>query len=85
MPAKRTPTAQSDPALGAVVINYGSGDQDITVPVRGIYIGTAGNLKVDMSDGTTVTFASLAAGQVYPFSITKIYQTGSTAAGHVLT
>lgn len=67
-----------------MVIDYSGGDQDVTVPARAVYVGTAGNLKVDMSDGTTVTFANLAAGQVYPFAVTKVYQTGSSVAGHIL-
>jgi hypothetical protein len=39
-----------------------------------------------MADGSTtaVTFSNLAAGVVYPICVTKIYQTGSTAAGLVL-
>jgi len=83
--AKKTPTAQSDPALGAVAISYGSGDQTLTVAARGLHIDTDGALKVDMSNGTTVTFATLKAGSFYPYSVTKIYQTGSSATGFVLT
>lgn len=76
---------RSDPAQGAVAIDYGSGNQTLATESRGVYIGTAGHLKVDMADGTTaVTFSNLAAGTVYPFAITKIYQSGSTAAGVVL-
>jgi hypothetical protein len=76
---------RSDPAVGAVAINYGSGDQTLPTQSRAIYIGTAGTLKVDMADGSTVTFSNLAAGTIYPIAITKIYQTGSTtAAGLVL-
>lgn len=76
---------RSDPAQGAVAIDYSGGDQVLATESRGIYIDTAGNLKVDMADGTTVTFENLAAGTIYPIAITKIYQTGSTtAAGLVL-
>lgn len=82
----RTPREQSDPAVGAVAIDYSGGDQEFNVPVRALYIDTAGNLKVDMANGTTVTFENLAAGTIYPIAITKIYQTGSTtAAGLALT
>lgn len=80
----RAPATQSDPAIGAAAIDYSGGDQTFTKRVRGIYIATAGALKVDMADGTTVTFSSLAAGTVYPFCITKIYQTGSSAAAGVV-
>lgn len=75
----------SDPATGAVAINYAGGNQTLATCSRGVYIGTAGHLKVDMVDGQTeITFSNLAAGQIYPFAITKIYQVGSTAAGVVL-
>lgn len=84
MSARRTPAYQSDPVLGAVAISYGGGNQSFTVQVRGFHIDTAGALKVDMANGETVTFATLTAGVYYPYAITKIYQTGSTAAGFVL-
>lgn len=72
-------------AVGAAAISYGGGDQEFTRAIRGVYIDTAGHLKVDMLDGTSgVTFSNLAAGAVYSIAITKIYQTGSTAAGLVL-
>jgi hypothetical protein len=79
------PQQQNDPAVGAIPINYSGGDQALTVAGRGVHIDTAGALKVDMVDGTTVTFATLNAGQFYPYRIRKIYQTGSTAAGSILT
>lgn len=81
---RRAVVHDSDPAIGAIAIDYASGDQEITVAARGVYIATAGALKVDMANGSTVTFSSMAAGTIYPIAITKIYQTGSTAAGLVL-
>lgn len=78
------PKQQNDPAVGAVAISYGGGDQSVTVNARGIHIDTAGALKVDLVDGSTVTFATMNAGSFYPYRVTKIYQTGSTAAGFIL-
>ncbi len=75
---------ESDPAIGAVAISYGGGDQVLTGAARGFHIDTAGALKVDMANGTTVTFATLTAGAFYPYAITKIYQSGSAAVGFVL-
>jgi len=73
----------SDPAIGAVVIDYGAADQIIAGSNRWLHISTAGTLKVDMANGTTVSLV-LAVG-VYKYRITKIYQSGSsTAAGHVM-
>jgi hypothetical protein len=82
MAARKSPDRQSDPPVGAVAINYAAGDQVLTVPARGVYVATTGDLKVDMADGTTVTWASLPVGR-HPMYVTKIYQTGSTAAGLV--
>jgi hypothetical protein len=48
-------------------------------PTRGIYVGVAGDLKVVMLDGTSVTFASLSAGIVHPISCVLVYATGTTA------
>lgn len=74
----------SGPAVGCVAINYGS-DQLLSGVARGIYLTTAGTLKVDFADGSTATLSSLAAGVIYALSITKIYSSGSaTAAGYVL-
>jgi hypothetical protein len=82
--SRKSPDYQCDPPVGAIAIDYSSTDQDIQVPARGVYISTTGALKVDMADGTTVTFSSLAAGIQHAMYITKIYKTGSTAAGLVL-
>ncbi len=74
-------------ALGAQAIDISSTDASptLTDPVgvalvpRGLYLGTAGKLKVDMADGTTVTFANLAAGIEHAIATKKIYKTGSDA------
>lgn len=79
--AEASRLSASDPATDGVAIDYSGGDQTLDTYSRAIYIGTAGHLKVDMVDGTTLTFSNLAAGQVYAFAVKKVYQTGSTAAG----
>lgn len=50
---------------------------------RGIYVGTAGNLKVEMIGGQTVTFANVAAGMTYPLRVRKVFATDTTAAALV--
>ena len=78
------PTLSNGPAIGCLLINYTS-DQTWTGVARGIYLTTAGTLKVDFANGTTATLSALAAGTIYSLAITKIYQTGSaTAAGYIL-
>lgn len=48
-------------------------------PTRAIYVGGAGNLRVDMVSGGTVTFSNLAAGTVLPIQVTRVYATSTTA------
>jgi len=45
-----------------------------------LYIAVAGDLKVDMADGTTVTFTAHPAGYA-PLLVNKVYATGTTATG----
>lgn len=53
-------------------------------PTRGIYVGSAGNLTVEMPDtDAPVLFVGLLAGVVYPFQVTRVYATGTTAASLV--
>ena len=77
----------SDPAVGAILIDYSVGNQvlglGVTQTARGIHCNTAGNLAVVMQDGSVATFA-LTAGVTYPYAIRQVTQTGSTAAGVVL-
>ena len=79
------PLNHTDPAVGGVAVS-GTADQTFTDRIpRGIYIATAGDLKVDMADGTTtVTFVGLLAGSVYPFAFKKVYDTGTTIVGIAL-
>lgn len=48
------------------------------LPVRGIYLGTSGDLKVDMAGAGTVTFKNAPVG-ILPISVSKVYKTGSAA------
>lgn len=50
---------------------------------RAIYVGgTAGALKVDMADGTTVTL-TVPTGIYLPIAVKKVYATGTAATGIV--
>jgi hypothetical protein len=53
-------------------------------PTRGIYVGGAGNITAEMPDtGASVLFVGLLAGVVYPFQVTRVYSTGTTATNLV--
>lgn len=53
---------------------------DLAYVTRGIYVGTAGNLKVTLLNGDAITFTSLAAGIIHPIRAKRIWTTGTTAA-----
>lgn len=48
-------------------------------PTRGLYVGSVGNVRVDMVSGGTVTFASVPAGVLLPIQVERVYATGTTA------
>lgn len=52
-------------------------------PTRGIYVGGAGNLTVDMADGGSVTFVGVLAGSLLPIQVTKVYASGTSATSIV--
>ncbi len=48
-----------------------------------IYIGTTGNLAVEMLCGTVVTFTTVPAGALLPIKVKKVMSTNTTAAAMV--
>lgn len=57
---------------------------DLTYTTRSIYIGTGGDIKVDMAGGeTAVVFANVPGGQVLPIRVTRVYDTDTDASGLV--
>jgi hypothetical protein len=56
-----------------------SDSADLTTLSRAIYIGGAGNLSVDMADGSTIVFIGLATGQILPVRCKRVRATMTTA------
>jgi len=50
---------------------------------RGLYVGSAGNVVVDMAYGTTITFVGVQGGTTLSLQVTRIYATGTTATNIV--
>jgi hypothetical protein len=44
-----------------------------------VYVGVAGNMVVDTTEGTTLTFIGLQAGQILPVKCRRVRATGTTA------
>ena len=57
---------------------------DLADTVRGVWVGGAGNIKVDMEGtGTAITFVGIPAGTFLPVRATKVYSTDTTATDMV--
>ena len=70
----------SDPArYGAAVTP--SNSVNLPAPTRGLHIGTAGNISIEMSNGTVV-FPNVQVG-IFPVQCTRVNSTGTTASNIV--
>lgn len=49
---------------------------------RALYVGTTGNINVDMSDGQTVLFSNVPVG-IFPINAKRVRST-STTAGNIV-
>ena len=56
---------------------------DLTNATRSLYIGGAGNVKIDTVLGDTVTLSGVVAGTVIPVRASRVYATGTTATNLV--
>lgn len=66
-------------AGGAIAVTPNDGADLPTSPAKALYIGGAGAVKVNMIDGTTVTFSGVPVGTILPVIVTRVYATGTTA------
>ena len=69
----------SGPAPCAIPIAV---DTEISA-TRGVYVGGAGDLNVNMVDGPSLIFYAVAAGTVYPFRVTQALSASTTATSLV--
>lgn len=85
MPAQNNPwdMSKSSPASAYEVVTPVD-SADLTNIARSIFVGAAGNMKFETSEGDIVTVHGLLAGQVYPFgNISKVFSGTTTAASLV--
>ena len=83
----KTATEASNTHLGnmfydtALAVTPSDGSDLSGEPFYAVYVGTGGNLKVDMADGgSAVTLSNVASGQLLPIMVERIYSTGTTAS-----
>jgi hypothetical protein len=74
----------SEAARSSAALNVGGGDQVLTNVARGFLCTTSGNLVCRFIDDTADQTIALTAGNIYPFMIALIRQTGTTVAGTLL-
>lgn len=71
-------TSLVDPARQAFVVTPDNAT-DLKNTTRGVWVGGAGNLNVDMANGDTVLFSGIAAGTFLPIQVKRIRSTSTTA------
>ena len=83
----KTATEASNTHLGnmfydtALAVTPSDGSDLSGEPFYAVYVGTGGDLKVDMADGgSAVTLSNVASGQLLPIMVERIYSTGTTAS-----
>ncbi len=70
------------PGEGAAAVTPND-STDLTTIARALYVGGAGNVKIDAADGSTVTFSGVLAGSILPVRVARVYSTGTTASNIV--
>lgn len=71
------------PASAGAAIDLSATDVSLTQVSRAVYVGGAGDVKVDMPSATAVTFKNMQLGW-HPIRVSKIYKTGTTATDLVV-
>lgn len=74
-----TNAALSDPAIGAIDLGDGTDSTVLTVQPRALFVGTGGNLRVTMADGTDIIFYNVADGCILPIQPYIVWETNTTA------
>lgn len=68
-----------DPAYRSFAITP-SNTVDLPETVRRIWVGVAGNIKITMMDGDTITYTNVPVGYFEHFAV-RVFVTGTTATG----
>lgn len=79
--ASYTPGLEA-PASSGFTITPSDG-ADLAKATRAIYVGGAGSIRATFVGGGTVTFTGLQAGVAYPFRVSRVFSTSTTATGLV--
>lgn len=78
----KNPTGYDAPAENAFAVTPND-STDLTHAARALFVGGAGDIKVDTVGGDTVTFTGVTAGSIFPVRVSRVYATGTTATNIV--
>lgn len=62
-------------AVGGAAVTP-SDSADLSTMARSLYVGTTGDLKLKLVDGSIVSFVAIPAGTVLPIAVLRVYATG---------
>ena len=79
MPDYNLISSAASPAVSAAAVTPNDGADLSRIPTRSLWIGGAGNVNVDMADGTTVLFSGCTAGSILPVQVKRVRSTNTTA------
>lgn len=71
-----SPSMQSPVTHGVAVVPDDAAD--LTHLTRALYIGTGGDVRVTLADGSAVTFVNMVQGW-HPMRVARVFATGTTA------
>jgi hypothetical protein len=70
---------RESPARSAVAVDVSSTDQALTYESRGVYVGGAGILEVDMAGSGSAVQFTCSAGALLPIQVRKVLNANTTA------
>lgn len=71
------------PGPSAKIVAITAADSNLTTPVRGLFVGTGGNVKITDTEGNAATFNNVMSGSILPVACARVWATGTTASGFV--
>lgn len=75
--------SKAKPAGSAVVVTP-SDSVDLALPSRAIWVGSSGNISVEMEeDGTAIVFTGVANGTLLPIAVSRVNSSLTTASSIV--
>jgi len=76
-------TIHDKPGSAKRLVLITKADADLVNPIRGLYVGDAGNVRVTTVGGDDVVIPSVPAGTIIPAEIKRVWAAGTVPTGFV--